>query len=118
MRSLALPVDALLRNSASRPMKVTASPSISLATRVDQASSNPTPEMDVSRSIRFGSFPSWITRPGSHQIVDANIQAAESKLADGLEYALGVRSAGMQKEIDVPRIAGESVPGNRKRTDD
>jgi hypothetical protein len=64
MRSLPRPEASLLRNSASRPMKWTRIPSSSPSTRVCHASSKLTPEMEVIRSIRFGSCPSWITRAG------------------------------------------------------
>lgn len=65
MRSLPRPEASLLRSRASRPMKWTMIPSSSPCTRVCQASSKLTPEIEVIRSIRLGSCPSWITRAGA-----------------------------------------------------
>ncbi len=64
-RSLPRPEASLFRNSASRPMKYTGTPSRSPRTRVSQASSKLTPEIEVMRSMRLGSCPSWITRAGA-----------------------------------------------------
>ena len=63
--SLFRPVDSLFRNNASFPMKNTDKPSSSPGTRVSHADSKLTPVIEVIRSMRFGSYPNWITLPGA-----------------------------------------------------
>jgi len=96
-------------------MNLTESPSIWPSTRVDQASSNSTPEIDVSNSIRFGSCPSWITRPGV-----TRSSTVISKLPNPRRLgARARRSLGCNAgKIDGCGISGVPVSRNRKRPDD
>src|SRR5262249_25068549 len=63
-RSLARPAARLFFTSAARPRNGTARPSASWTRRSLQASSNSTPVIDVSTSMRRGGRPIWMTWSG------------------------------------------------------
>ncbi len=105
IRSLPRPAASLLRNSASRPMKLTGIPSSSPATRLCQASSKPTPEIDVINSMRLGTCPNWITRAGAvkSSAVRPRLPNPNCSMAARTRIAFG---AGVHEEIDIGGVTG------------
>ena len=125
-RSLGRAVARLFRSSASRPTNGTSSPSTRWRWRVVQASSNARPVTEVSRSMRWGTTPSWTTSSGAvksafdRPIVSTGAPKAMSaaQTRSALSADASIQTSRSPVARGTPWAAIACAPTTRKRASD